>query len=134
MIKESWGTKQTCPKCGARFYDLGKADPVICIECENSWVPEPILKSKQPIIAKKIKPVEPKEVEQKAVITDDDGEIIKAKEGEESEEEILAKEGLDIEIEDDGNGDSVDTLSLDDDDPNVAEVIDAGALKTGEGN
>lgn len=134
MIKESWGTKQTCPKCGARFYDLGKANPVICIECENSWVPEPILKSKQPIIAQKRKTEEPIKAKQKDVITEDDGEITKAKEGEESEEDILAKEGLDIELEDDGNDDTVDTLSLDDDDPEVAEVIDAGALKKGEGD
>ena len=35
MIKKSWGTKRTCPKCGTRFYDLGKEDPVVCIECEN---------------------------------------------------------------------------------------------------
>jgi uncharacterized protein (TIGR02300 family) len=49
MAKPEWGTKRTCPKCGLRFYDLGKDDPVNCIECSNSWVPEPVLKSKQPM-------------------------------------------------------------------------------------
>nr|NIS39656.1 TIGR02300 family protein [Desulfuromonadales bacterium] len=34
---------------GERFYDLGNEDPVVCIECENEWTPEPVLKSKQPI-------------------------------------------------------------------------------------
>lgn len=48
MVKEKWGTKRTCPKCGTRFYDLGKEKPVVCIECENEWVPEPVLKSRQP--------------------------------------------------------------------------------------
>ena len=51
MVKPEWGTKRTCPKCGTRFYDLGNEDPVTCIECENPWTPEPVLKSKQPILA-----------------------------------------------------------------------------------
>lgn len=49
MAKPEWGTKRTCPSCGTRFYDLGKDDPVSCIECGNTWTPEPVLKSKQPI-------------------------------------------------------------------------------------
>ncbi|WP_239805857.1 FYDLN acid domain-containing protein [Croceicoccus hydrothermalis] len=49
MVKPEWGAKHTCPKCGTRFYDLGKDDPVHCIECGNEWTPEPVLKSKQPI-------------------------------------------------------------------------------------
>ena len=49
MVKPEWGTKRTCPKCQARFYDLGKDEPVKCIECGTEWVPEPVLKSKQPL-------------------------------------------------------------------------------------
>jgi len=49
MVKSEWGHKRDCPKCGERFYDLGNNDPVTCIECGNEWVPEPVLKSKQPI-------------------------------------------------------------------------------------
>ncbi|MEL6325183.1 MAG: FYDLN acid domain-containing protein [Pseudomonadota bacterium] len=49
MAKPEWGTKRTCPNCGTRFYDLGKEDPITCIECGNTWTPEPVLKSKQPI-------------------------------------------------------------------------------------
>lgn len=49
MVKPEWGTKRTCPKCGIRFYDLAKDDPVNCIECGNSWHPEAVLKSKQPL-------------------------------------------------------------------------------------
>jgi uncharacterized protein (TIGR02300 family) len=47
VIKPEWGTKRQCPKCGTRFYDLQSDDPVTCIGCGTSWVPEPILKSKQ---------------------------------------------------------------------------------------
>ena len=49
MVKPEWGTKRTCPKCGTRFYDLNKDEPVTCIECGEQWSPEPVLKSKQPI-------------------------------------------------------------------------------------
>jgi uncharacterized protein (TIGR02300 family) len=49
MVKPEWGTKRSCPKCGTRFYDLGKEDPVTCIECGEEWEPEPVLKTKQPI-------------------------------------------------------------------------------------
>lgn len=49
MVKPEWGTKRTCPKCAARFYDLTSDDPVTCISCGNIWVPESILKSKQPL-------------------------------------------------------------------------------------
>lgn len=70
MIKAEWGTKRTCPKCGVRFYDLTKDEPVECIECGNQWTPEPVLKSKQPM------PFE--EVEKKkddADLADDDLDI-----------------------------------------------------------
>jgi uncharacterized protein (TIGR02300 family) len=49
MVKPEWGTKRTCPKCGTRFYDLGKDNPVSCVECGVAWEPDPILKSKQPL-------------------------------------------------------------------------------------
>jgi hypothetical protein len=49
MVKAEWGAKHGCPKCGTRFYDLGKDDPVKCVECGYAWLPDPVLKSKQPI-------------------------------------------------------------------------------------
>ncbi len=51
MVKAEWGTKRICPNCGTRFYDLGKDSPVECItpDCGESWEPEPVLKSKQPL-------------------------------------------------------------------------------------
>ena len=60
MVNPEWGTKRTCPKCATRFYDLGKEDPVHCIECGNDWVPEPVLKSKQPLAFETAAPVKEK--------------------------------------------------------------------------
>ena len=67
MANPKWGKKQTCPKCGERFYDLGKENPNVCIACAHEWVPEPILKTKQPIVVQK--EAEPEETE------DDDDDI-----------------------------------------------------------
>ena len=67
MVKAEWGTKRTCPKCATRFYDLGNDEPVTCIECGTAFVPEPVLKSKQPM---PFEAVEAKEKEK----TDEDEE------------------------------------------------------------
>jgi len=62
MVKPEWGAKHGCPKCGTRFYDLGKDDPVTCVECGYAWQPEPVLKSKQPIPYEEIQKEKAKEV------------------------------------------------------------------------
>ena len=90
MVKPEWGAKHSCPKCGIRFYDLGKDDPVTCIECGNEWTPEPVLKSKQPI------PFE----EQKVIEKEDDAD--------------LAEDDLDIDEDEDSPDNDVD-LGGDDD-------------------
>jgi uncharacterized protein (TIGR02300 family) len=76
MVKPEWGAKHACPKCGTRFYDLGKDDPVTCIECGHAWQPEPVLKSKQPIPYEEVhkeKP-EPAEDNDDDLDIDDDGD------------------------------------------------------------
>ena len=90
MVKAEWGTKQGCPKCGTRFYDLGKDDPVTCVECGYAWIPDPVLKSKQPIPYEEVKKVE--------VVEDTD----------------LAAEDLDIDEDGDSPDNDVD-LGGDDD-------------------
>jgi hypothetical protein len=92
MVKAEWGAKHGCPKCGTRFYDLGKDDPVTCIECGYAWNPEPVLKSKQPI------PYEQIQKEKVEVVEDGD----------------LADEDLDIDEDGDSPDNDVD-LGGDDD-------------------
>ena len=101
MVKPEWGAKHGCPKCGTRFYDLGKDDPVTCIECGYAWHPEPVLKSKQPI------PYE---------------EIQKAK-AEESHDADLAE---DLDIDDDGDSPDNDVDLGGDDDLGVSGHDDEG--------
>ncbi len=96
MIKPEWGTKRTCPKCATRFYDLGKDDPVTCIECGTTWEPEPILKSKQPLPFEQAKPDKAKP---DADLSGDDDEDIGAITGE--DEEPSADDEVDLGGDDD---------------------------------
>jgi len=90
MVKAEWGAKHGCSKCGTRFYDLGKDDPVTCVECGHTWIVDPVLKSKQPI------PYE--EAKKEAAVADVD----------------LAEEDLDIDEDGDSPDNDVD-LGGDDD-------------------
>ena len=77
MAKAEWGTKRTCPNCGERFYDLQNDNPVVCINCAHNWIPEPILKTKQPIIVEesaedKNKDAEDQTEEEEDLLLDDD--------------------------------------------------------------
>jgi uncharacterized protein (TIGR02300 family) len=79
MVKPEWGAKRTCPKCSTRFYDLGNEDPVHCISCGNEWMPEPVLKSKQPLtfeaapVAKE--PAEDADLAAEELVVDEDAEV-----------------------------------------------------------
>jgi len=105
MVKPEWGTKRTCPKCSTRFYDLGNDDPVHCINCGTDFVPEPVLKSKQPLAFEAVAPAvkEPaadSELEAEDLAVDEDAEI-------------SADEEVDLETGDDDLG--VETAGEDDD-------------------
>jgi hypothetical protein len=42
----SWGTKRSCPKCAARFYDLAQ-HPAQCPKCNHSFDPAAMLKPRR---------------------------------------------------------------------------------------
>jgi uncharacterized protein (TIGR02300 family) len=96
MVKPEWGTKRTCPKCSTRFYDLGKEDPVHCINCGTDWMPEPVLKSKQPL-AFEPAPQAQKEETQDDELAADDLAI-------DEDEEVSADEEVDLETGDEDLG------------------------------
>ncbi len=98
MVKPEWGTKRTCPKCSTRFYDLGKDEPVQCIAegCGNSWMPEPVLKSKQPLAFEVAAPT-PKEAAPDAELAAEDLAV-------DEDEEISADEEVDLETGDNDLG------------------------------
>ena len=92
MVRPEWGTKRTCPKCNTRFYDLQKDDPVTCINCGLAWVPEPILKSKQPL---------PFETEKLQPVEADEGEEVLADADLDLDETVEANEDVDLGDDDD---------------------------------
>ncbi len=102
MVKAEWGAKRTCPKCATRFYDLGKDDPVTCVECGSQWQPDPVLKSKQPLPFDAPKPAVEKETEDTDLAT----EL-----GVDEDEEPNADDDVDL-----GGDDDIGVATNDDDD------------------
>ncbi|MEN3976488.1 TIGR02300 family protein [Emcibacter sp. SYSU 3D8] len=108
MAKPELGTKRQCPKCGTRFYDLGKSDPITCINCGQNFVPETILKPRRPV-------AEPVEVKAKVVkkpepVSDDDDDL---EDSDDSDmDQILEiedeEDDIDVEVEVDVENDSDD--------------------------
>jgi uncharacterized protein (TIGR02300 family) len=106
MVKPEWGTKRTCPKCATRFYDLGKDDPVTCIECGTTWAPEPILKSKQPLPFEQATPESAKKKDQAlAGDSDDDHD-----------------DDDDLDIDEDAEASPDDEVDLGDDESDIGGV------------
>ena len=99
MVKPEWGSKRTCPKCSTRFYDLGNDDPVTCIECGTEFIPEPVLKSKQPL------PFDDEEKKKK-------------------DEDLAADDLEDVEDDDGGSADDDVDLDTGDDDLKVVKSDD----------
>ena len=125
VAKPEWGTKRQCPACGGRFYDLGKADPVVCIKCEHAFEPEVLLKPRRvrpddkPIAD--IKTVSPDDIEDDL---EDDPETVSLEDLDEADvdedDDIAAVADIpDIEIDDldlDEDGDDGTLLETEDDD------------------
>ena len=97
MVKPEWGSKRTCPKCSTRFYDLGKDDPVHCINCGNDFVPEPALKSKQPMAFEAAPVAAAKEPEKDDELAAEDLAI-------DEDAEVSADEEVDLDTGDDDLG------------------------------
>ncbi|MGV3625269.1 MAG: TIGR02300 family protein [Archangium sp.] len=84
MPAKDLGSKHVCFKCGAKFYDLKKPDP-ICPKCgadqrEATAKPEG-RRSRLSAVPKIVEPVEPVEKE-----TDEDSDDVEEEEVEEDEE------------------------------------------------
>ncbi len=105
MVKPEWGGKRTCPKCSTRFYDLGKDDPVHCISCGTDFVPEPVLKSKQPMAFEAAPVAAVQEPEKDDELAAEDLAI-------DEDAEVSADEEVDLDTGDDDLG--VETAGQDD--------------------
>jgi len=91
VAKVELGTKRQCPKCGARFYDLGNYDPITCIECEEQFVPEILLKARRPAApaAQKIAPPKAKGSDSDDLESDDE-ELLAVDDDDNDEDDEIA--------------------------------------------
>ena len=115
MVKAEWGTKRICQQCGAKFYDMRRAE-IICPKCEAVFeIVQPKPKRAQPVAkesAEKAKPA----VEPAAAKDGAPGG------GETDAIDELGKVGT-ADDDDDDEDMIEDTSDLGDDDDDMAEVI-----------
>ena len=103
MANPELGTKQICPNCQAKFYDLGKR-PAHCPKCASEFDPDEAVRNRR-VRARTIVP-EPDEAEDQVVAKETDED--------EEEDEAVTPE-LDAVVDD-------PPLSADDDDDGDAEA------------
>ena len=149
MTNPALGTKRTCPKCSANFYDLRKS-PAICPKCKHEFVPasdgraarkKPVKSIAQESTVKLSKPKKDASQSKKKVShADDDGshdieeidglndvdDVDEITELEEAEDEQLAEDDADDEtiIEELETGDKklVDTVEEEEAEALVEEI------------
>ena len=112
MAKPEWGSKRQCHSCGARFYDLNRAE-VICPKCGTVYDPDAVLKSRRS---------RPAPAEEKAAPVV--AEEVAAPEVETEEAEVAEGEAAEGEEEKEDEELIEDTSELGEDDDDVAEVLD----------
>ncbi len=137
MDKEKLGTKQTCPNCGAKFYDLTR-EPAECPKCEHSFVPEQLMprsrggsrQSANGAAKAPEKPAEPealkkaKEAEPIVTFEEADAEASDVKRSGAPSMDDDAAIDVEVEDDDDNNNDAAGLLADDDDLDDVSEIID----------
>jgi uncharacterized protein (TIGR02300 family) len=107
VAKPELGTKRQCPKCGTRFYDLGKSDPITCINCSHTFLPEAILKPRRPVAEvveeKKVVKAPVADADDEDILEDDDGDMDSILEIEDEEDDIDVE--VEVDVEDDSDDD-----------------------------
>ena len=128
MVKDKLGTKQVCPSCEVKFYDLNKR-PAVCPKCDNSFDPEDdVIKTvKAKVQAKAAKEAEKTVADEedieddKAAATETDGDEDEAEEG--TAELSGGPEDIVLDLSNDG----------DDDEAAVPGAVPAGFTEEGAG-
>lgn len=118
MVKPEWGTKRSCQRCGARFYDL-RRDPIVCPKCGAQHEPDANPRPKgNPTTTAVTETAAPKPSEELDVA------VGGAKEG---DVKVKQAEGMvDIEEKEDKDGEDPieDANELGEDDEVLADVAD----------
>jgi len=119
VAKVEWGTKRSCQECGAKFYDMRRAE-IICPKCDAVFqIAPPKAKRAQPAAKETVKQAKPA-AEPAGIKGADSGG------GETDAIDELKDAGTgDDQIDDDDDDEAVieDTSDLGNDDDDVADVI-----------
>lgn len=117
MAKTELGTKQLCPECETKFYDLGRR-PAVCPKCSHSFEPD---EEEAASLREKVKAKAP------VPVPGDDDEAeeadASAASGEDEEEETVAELGTESE--------DVIVTDVNDDEDDGGKTVPAGFTEQG---
>lgn len=104
MAKPEWGVKRTCTSCGCRFYDMTRT-PITCPKCGANVEPEVPFKVRRGAAAKVAAPVKAvvvaEEVDDIAVVEEDEEAIDADDEGTDEDDSGLIEDASDLGADDD---------------------------------
>lgn len=113
MAKPELGTKRQCQNCSAKFFDLNK-DPIVCPKCATVFQG-----------AARAQRVEAKDEEEEEDVAVPAGvELVSLDEVEASEEKVAEAAVGDVEVEDDEAADDTFLEEEEDENDDVAALID----------
>ena len=115
MANPELGTKQICPNCQAKFYDLNKR-PAHCPKCETEFDPDEAVKNRR--VRARVATPEPEEADEPPLVADDEDE---AAEPAPAVSEDLGEFTDEEEVEDDAD---VPFLEDDDEDEDFDDEIE----------
>ena len=119
MAKPEWGTKRTCPSCGARFYDFLR-EPIVCPVCGAAYDPAAQSRPRRTRAPAKLATAAVEEAGFAPEPVEEEAEV--ETEADDDEEAAAAESADDEESEDDSESAIEDVSELGDDD--MADVID----------
>ena len=115
VAKPEWGTKRTCDKCGARYYDLNR-NPAVCPQCGTQCANKPPAKASA---AAKASPPEARDM--KPALNDEATQAMNAVADDDNDDE---EEEKDIDATDKDGELIEDASDLVEDADDVAQVVD----------
>lgn len=120
MAKAEWGSKRTCPTCGAHFYDM-RRETIACPVCDAVFDPERLPKARRGSSAVREDKPAPAPA-RKAAPKKDAGELDGSEPDVEPESNDEADEAEEADTEE---GDLIeDTSELGEDEDDIGEVLE----------
>jgi uncharacterized protein (TIGR02300 family) len=123
VAKSELGTKRLCAGCGVKFYDLNKS-PIVCPKCATVFEVAPVARARSEAVkapARETAVETPETQDAEFVSLEEADAEAQGKKKQPADE--TASDDLDVEVEDDEEGDDAFIEESEEEDTDVSEII-----------